>query len=305
MSILINIYSQVFALTPTPNKSIKLGTMDVPTGTPHPTFPTEPTSQIQPSSSQAQPSSSQIQPTTPYSPGSPIPVTEQIIGGKVNPNDPVYCIDDHDPDGCDDDSSFHVPKGTGGVPGACGTIIEQGHKIVNSLPQSDKADECGNLRACLNPAIASCNYSTGTYSGNYISTFMPIDAFNLAGFKELSKNDPNHVLASSLLTWWHSPQANSLGYFFIPYTQTTLQNFAAGKIDLTGCVMFLNLAGGVHVGLVNKLELRNLNGDGIISILQSGVRFYLDRFVVEGWNIINTPQHGTNLQSIAGFGCHL
>lgn len=276
--------NQTFAQNAQTEKSIKLGTFDIPTGTPWPTFAPQPTS-----------------------PGVTVPAGGLITGGPVAPGDPYYCIDDEDPDGCDDDTAFWVPKGTGGVTGTCGTIIEQGHKIVNSLPQEIKLnpDQCGGTRSCLNPAISNCNYNTGTYSGNYISTYMPIDAYNLAGFKELSKTNPSHVLASELLTWWQSPEANNAGYVFIPYSPSVIEQHATGTKNLTGCVMFLNLGGGVHVGLVNKLELLNSNGDGIISILQSGVSFYLDRFEISSWAITNVPQHGTNLQSVAGFGCHI
>lgn len=234
-------------------------------------------------------------PAATSSPQPPQPPGPLPTGGPVPPNAPVYCIDDEDPDGCDDQTAFHVPKGVGGVPGSCGTVIEQAHKLVNSLPQVLKG-----MRDSLNPAVSNCGYSSGTYSSGYISTFFVIDAYNLAGLKELSKTNPSHVTGTGLLNWWQSQPA---GYKFIPYSPTAIQQHATGQQDLTGCVMFLNLSSGVHVGIVNVLQQVNQNGDGVISILQSGARYFLDRFEVVGWDIKNTPLHQTQLSSVAGFGC--
>ena len=222
-----------------------------------------------------------------------------ITGGPVAPDAPYYCIDDEDPEGCDDNTAFHVPKGVGGLQGSCGTVIEQAHKIVAALPRGLK-----DFRDSLNPAVSNCGYSTGIYSNGYISTYFVIDSFNLAGLNGLSKTDPSQVSGSRLLSWWQSPSAQSQGYSFIPYTTTVLSKHSSGEQNLTGCVMFLNLSSGVHVGLVNALELVNSHGDGIISILQSGARYFLDRFEVVGWDIKNTPLHQTQLSSVAGFGCH-
>ena len=260
----------IYAQSITPDKTLKLGTFDIPTLTPEPYIP-----------------ETTFVPVTPHG---------LITGGPVSPDSPYYCIDDEDPDGCDDNTAFWVPKGAGGVAGSCGTVIVQGHKIVNSLPHFLKG-----TRDSLNPDISNCDYSTGTYSSGYISTFMPIDAYNLTGFHDLSKSNPSHVLASDLLAWW---QQQTNGYTFIPNSPLALQNHANGTAPLTGCVVFLNLSGGVHVGLMNNLEMVDTHGNGILSIIQSGVRFYVDRFVVDSWNILNTPLHQTKLSSVAGFGCH-
>lgn len=258
----------------------KQGTLDFITGTPTQTpVPTQP-----PNATQAP------QPTQAPTTSGPLPT-----GGPVSPSAPVYCIDDEDPDGCDDQTAFHVPKGVGGVPGSCGTVIEQAHKLVNSLPQFLKG-----MRDSLNPAVSNCGYSSSTYSSGYISTFFVIDAYNLAGLTELSKNNPSHVTGTGLLSWWQSQPA---GYKFIPYSPAVIQQYGTGQQDLTGCVMFLNLSSGVHVGIVNVLQQVNSNGDGVISILQSGARYFLDRFEVVGWDIKNTPLHQTQLSSVAGFGC--
>ena len=105
--------------------------------------------------------------------------------------------------------------------------------------------------------------------------------------------------AGTLTTLYTAPA----GYKFVPYSSQAIQAHANGTQNLTGCVMFLNLSSGVHVGIVNVLQLVNTNGDGVISILQSGARFFIDRFEVVGWDIKNTPLHQTQLSSVAGFGC--
>lgn len=281
-----NLDNYIFAQNPASNKSPKLGTFDVPSATPPPTIP---------------PDAPTRPPNFPTSPPITVPASGLITGGAVALNAPYYCIDDEDPDGCDDTTAFWVPKGVGGVSGSCGTVIAQGHKIVDSLPHFLKG-----IRDSLSPAINNCSYTTGTYSSGYISTYMPIDAYNLAGLKDTSKTNPTHVLGSSLLPWWQSQQASGLGYYFIPYSTQALQQHASGQQDLTGCVTFLNLSSGVHVGLFNKFEVVNSAGDGVVSILQSGVSFYVDRFAVDAWNINTTiALHQTNLQSVAGWGCHL
>lgn len=250
-------------------------------------------------------------PTTPPSAGSnnnagsthysgPLIIGPLPTGGAAGPSDPFYCIDDEDPDGCDDQTAFHVPKGSGGAGGQCGTIMQNAHQIVASLPQVLKG-----MRDSINPAISNACHNTGTYSSGYISTFFVIDAFNLTGFKELSKTNASQVTGAGMMSWWKSQLAGS-GYKFIPYTPTVLQQHASGQQDLTGCVMFINLpSGGVHVGIVNVLQLVNTNGDGVISILQSGTRYFLDRFPVIGWDVKNTPLHQTQITGVAGFGCHI
>jgi len=266
----------------------KQGTIDFITATPTPIpQPTQPLQTPIPNQSPA--------PTQP--PQGPIISGPLPTGGAVPPDAPVYCIDDEDPDGCDDQTAFHVPKGVGGPSGSCGTIMEQAHKLVNSLPQYLKGD-----RDSLNPAVSSNCGSTGPYSApDYISTFFVIDAYNLAGYNELSKSNASHVLGANLLNWW---KGNPAGYKFIPYSPTVIQQHAGGQQDLTGCVMFLDMGGGkVHPGIFNVLQQVNQNGDGVVSILQSGARYFLDRFIVAGWAIQNTPQHQTVISGIAGFGC--
>lgn len=235
------------------------------------------------------------------------PITPKPLatGGPVSPDASVYCIDDQDPDGCDDDSAFHVPKGVGGPVANCGTIMEWTHKLVNSLPQVIKLPQ-GEVRDKLNPAIVNACHNTGIYlNGGYISTFFVIDAYNLAGFNgpnDLSKTNPNHVSGANMLNWW---QSQTSGYKFIPYTPTVLQQHATGQQNLTGCVMFINMpSGGVHVGIVNVFEVVNQNGDGVLSILQSAASYFLDRFPVVGWDIKNAPPlHQTQITGVAGFGC--
>lgn len=226
--------------------------------------------------------------------------TGLITGGPVAPSAPFYCIDDEDPEGCDDNTAFWVPKGVDGIAGTCGSVIEQGHKIVSSLPQGLK-----DFRDSVNPSINNCGYSTGTYSSGYISTFFVIDAYNLAGLTGLSKLNASQVTGDGMLNWWQSGDAITKGFRYIPYSPTVISQHATGKQNLTGCVMFLRVPSGIHVGVVNYLELVDSYGDGVISILQSGAPYFLDRFEVVGWDIKNTPLHQTVIDSVAGFGCHI
>ncbi|HVF69235.1 MAG TPA: hypothetical protein VNA13_01575 [Xanthomonadales bacterium] len=236
-------------------------------------------------------------PTTPPNlpPGTKIPVKPPIIGG---PNPPAnhYCIDDQDPDMCDDSSSHIVPFGVGGATGPCGKIIDQAHKLVAALPQVMKG-----TRDSLTRSVTTSCHTTGPSSG-YVSTYFVIDAFNLAGFKELSKTNSAHVSPTGLYNWWQSPPP---GYVFVPYSPSVVQAFGNGQRDLTGCAMFLKTGSGYHIGIVNRLELFTPGGDGVISILQSGSRMYIDRFPVAGWSIQNTSTNQTSTSGVIGFGCHI
>lgn len=244
----------------------------------------------------------------------PAPITTPIIGGPQPPDGPLYCIDDQDASGCDDQTAFLVPKGAGGASGSCGTVIEQAHKIIASLPHDVKYGEVnssfpeGQPRDRLDPAISSSCYpqGTGTYPSGYLSTYLIIDAYNLAGFQELSKTNSQHVEANALMNWWKGSPA---GYTFIPYSPSVIEQYGKGQLDLSGCVMFLKFPSGVFPSIVNKLEVYQPNGDGVISVLQANAIFYLDRFIVAGWAIQNTLEHGAGsskpmIDGIDGFGCH-
>lgn len=268
------LFSKYVTHAQSPTKSnLQLGTFTpAPTG-PITTIPTQ-----------------KIIPTIPKS-ETPIPVTTPKIGG---PNGQDYCIDDVDPDMCDDNTSHLVPKGVGGISGPCGTVIEQTHKLVAALPQYMKG-----LRDKLERQVSNCGYSTGPATG-YVSTHLVIDAYNLAGFKDLSKNNASHVSPSGLFNWW----VQATGYQYIPYSPQVVKEFGLGQRDLTGCVMFLKTSSSYHIGIVNKLEVYNSNGDGVISILQSGTLMYVDRFPVTGWSIRNTSTNQTITNGVTGFGCH-
>lgn len=276
------------AIINSPHSGQKQGTLNgfpspIPTSTPTPTVPYTP------------PTQTPIPPTRPAEGRSSYPtlpagqIVTPKIGGALNPDAPYYCIDDEDPDGCDDNTAFHVPKGAGGPSAMCGTVIEMGHQIVKSLPQ-----ELKGMRDRLNPAIANNCHNTGTYSGGYISTFFIIDSHKLAGFPELSKTNTAHIVGTNLLNWWKTAPT--------PYSFAAYTGGDQLKQNLIGKVMFINTPSGVHVGVVNNIEIYDTNGNGIISIIQSGARFYLDRFEIVGWQIKNTPQHQTVINGVAGFG---
>ena len=196
---------------------------------------------------------------------------------------------------CDDNSSHLVPFGVGGASGTCGTVIAQAHKLAAALPQVMKG-----TRDSLTRTVSTSCHSTGPSSG-YISTYFVIDAYNLAGFKELSKTNSAQVSPTGLFNWWQTAPS---GYVYVPYSPAVVQAYGDGVRDLTGCAMFLKTGSGYHIGIVNRLELFTPGGDGVISILQSGSRMYIDRFPVAGWSIQNTSTNQTSTQGVTGFGCH-
>lgn len=224
------------------------------------------------------------------------PVGRLPIGGMVNPDDVIYCLEQEDPEGCADQTSFHIPKGLTGVTGSCGTVISQAHLLADSL-QSNNSD----LLDSLNYSVDGCDYQSGSYTENYIPTYFVIDAYNLAGFKELSKFNPSNTLGKNLLSWWKSQTRN---YRFIPYSTASIYQFANGQQDLTGCVIFINYPSGVHVGIINSFQLVNTNGDGVLTVLQSGTAYLIARFEVVGWKIKNLTLNPKEANSVAGFGCN-
>jgi len=222
-------------------------------------------------------------------------VAELPIGGRVNPSDSVYCLDDEDSEGCDNKSAFIIPKGTTGKLGPCGMVINQAHKIAPSL-QRNRSD----LLDSLNYPVENCKYKTDIYEEGYLPTHFIIDSYNLAGFHELSKNNPSHTLGKNLLIWWKSQPK---GYKFVPYSTNSIYQYADGQQDLTGCVIFINQTSGVHVGIINSLQVVNQNGDGVLSILQAGVKYFIERYEVVGWKIKNLTLNPKEPNTVAGFGC--
>ncbi len=265
-----------------PAKSLKLSSFTIPSPTPTPTRP--PVLATLPASTPG------VYPTLP--PGSSIPLTTPAIGGPQPPSN-YYCIDDVDPDMCDDNSSHLVPKGAGGVRGTCGSVIENTHRLVPVLPQYMKG-----LRDHLTTSVSTSCGSAGPASG-YVSTHLVIDAFNLSGFAELSKT--SHTSPTAMFSFFQSAPA---GYTFIPYSIDVIQKYGNGQQDLTGCVMFLSAGSSYHIGIVNVLELYTSGGDGVLSILQSGTSMYIDRFPVSGWSVSVNSTNQTRTNGVVGFGCH-
>lgn len=264
-----------------PAKSLKLSTFTIPTPTATPT---------RPPAAQGVTTTPGVYPTLP--PGSSIPLTTPAIGGPQPPSN-YYCIDDVDPDMCDDNSSHLVPKGAGGVRGTCGSVIENTHRLVPALPQYMKG-----LRDHLTTSVSTSCGSAGPASG-YVSTHLVIDAFNLSGFSELSK--ASHTSPTAMFSFFQSAPA---GYTYIPYSPDVIQKYGSGQQDLTGCVMFLGTGSSYHIGIVNVLELYTSGGDGVLSILQSGTSMYIDRFPVTGWSVSGDSTNQTTTSGVVGFGCH-
>ena len=216
-------------------------------------------------------------------------------GGSLNPSDVAYCLEDEDPDGCADGSAFIIPKGVTGKSGSCGTIISQAHLIIPSLQRNKKT-----VLDSLNYELKNCDYTTGTYTIGYLPTYFVIDAYNLAGFKDLSKSNPLHVSGKSLQEWWRD---NPEGYKYIPYSTSAIYQHAYGQQDLTGCAVFLATQSGVHLGIFNSLQLVNENGDGLLSILQAGVKYPIERYEVTSWKVKNLSFNANETNSLLGFGC--
>jgi hypothetical protein len=116
----------------------------------------------------------------------------------------------------------------------------------------------------------------------------------LAGYHDLSKTNPSQISGTGMLNWWKSFPA---GYIYTPYTgDTQLQQSLVGK------TIFIKVPSGIHAGIVNNVEIYDTHGNGILSILQSGTNFYLDRFEIINWQVTNTPLHQTVINGVEGFG---
>lgn len=295
-----------------PAETLQLGTFKcpkAPTRTPTP-FPPTATS-VPPVVITATPAGGTTPTATPPHttppPGGPIPLTTPVVGGPVPPAG-YLCIDDVDPDMCDDNSSHLVPIGRGGITGSCGTVIEQALKLVLALPQDDKIDGGAGVRDYLLSTVSNSCGSTGPYpKGEYVSTYLVIDAFNLAGFNsvvyDLKKDNPDHIDPVKLFTWW-STQPGTTGYTYVPYTPAVIQEWGSGTRDLTGCAAFFKTSSSYHIGIVNALELFTPGGNGVLSILQSGAKMYIDRFIVNGWSVSSGSTNQTTTNGLTGFGCY-
>lgn len=211
---------------------------------------------------------------------------------KVIPNGTggkSYCIDDEGSvpgnEPCDDASKFDIQKGVGGVTGTCGTVIQWAQTIMEAIQQGTN-----RLWSQMNGTFTSCGYTTAP-STSYLSTYVVIDSYNLAGFHELTK--ANHTSAIDMQNWFRSPVAQAAGYRFIPYNGGSIQPILSSISP--GQVMFL----GSHVGIVNSIEV-NTNGNGWVSLLHSNTSYWLGVIIVDQWNVINTPSNFP----LTGFGGH-
>lgn len=223
---------------------------------------------------------------TPTPPDLSALIVTPVVGGPAAPAG-YYCINKAGDDVCTIEGDL-VPKGDGGTVGTCGTVIDQAHKLVASLPQVSNS-----VRDSLNPKVEACHYNTGVYaSPDYVSSFFVIDAYNLAGHNELSKANPDHADPSKLFAWWHT---NPAGYRFLS-GRSVIREYGSGQTDLTGCAIFLDTGAGIHVGIVNNFELYTEDGDGILSILQSGTSMYVDRIAIGEWAVVSPVD-------VQGFGC--
>ena len=226
------------------------------------------------------------EPTPTPTPGSvqpPTPTARPQAGGKS------YCIDDEGAvpgnEPCDDASRFDIAKGAGGVTGSCGTVIDWDQQIMDALQKGT-----GNKWDDMPTSFTNCNYSS-TPTNQYVSSLNVIDAYNLAGFHELTAVD--HTVVTDMISWWQGSQAQTAGYTYIPVTGTSIQTILP-QIK-PGMTMFL----GSHAGIVNSIEV-DANGNGWISILHSNTSYWLGVVIVANWQIRNTPSN----YPLTGFGSH-
>lgn len=219
----------------------------------------------------------------------PFPPTNTPVPGQLAntppPNQPTvppsqnppawskqYCVDE-DPQGvliesCDDPTRCDVAHGNGGPTSTCGAVIGWEHTIIESMLNKKTASNpyWNSLSAGLTQAIQS-NCSSIAPVSPYISTFNVIDAYNLAGFKGLSRT--THASAATLISAW----STTTGYS----TLNTAQGVTPGDV-----MLFANPA---HVALVNTVEL-DQRGDGSMWFLHTGGNYYLGKVIIAGWNVV-------------------
>lgn len=200
-----------------------------------------------------------------------------------------YCVDDNPgPDivPCDNVTRCDHPQGAGGPYSTCGTVMSWEHKLIRATDRIVKNEPASNsLWNNLSETITS-NCSTAPATANYISTYNIVDAYNLAGFTDLTRS--THASAATMQAWWQSAEASALGYKFSPGTSMT----GVGP----GYVMFF--ASG-HVAMVNHVQI-DLNGNGKMTYLHTGSAFYLGVGSIVSNNLVQTSAG----EAVTGFGGH-
>jgi hypothetical protein len=216
---------------------------------------------------------------------SPVPTIDRSVFSGSNGE--YYCLTNvgNRPNNgrCTDESDFEVRKGVGGVTGRCGTVIEWNQRIMESLQQiSGKG-----LWDTVSTQFTSCSYVRAPFISGYMSTNGIVDAYNLAGFREMSMS--THTDGAYMAAWWQSPAATTAGYTWVEYPGGSAQN--ALRSIAPGYVMFI----GYHAAIVNAVDIDS-RGNGWISVLHPNTTYWLTVFPVFNWNILNTPSE------VLGFG---
>ena len=239
---------RVNAQTPTPDKSIKLGTFEILTATPIPTVP------------QSFPTIPQSNPTFVTTPIPTVAGAGPLASGKQ------YCTDEEPGtvhiESCDDSTRCEIAHGAGGPSSSCGTVIGWEHKIIEFLLGSTSLYD-NKLSDNLSSPIQSSCHTAASYSP-YISTFNVIDSYNLAGFHEFSRGT-----ATALDNAWKT----TAGYT----TSTASNGLTPGDV-----VLFSNPP---HVGIVNTVEV-DARGNGDIWFLHTGATYYLGKLMVANWQVV-------------------
>lgn len=186
------------------------------------------------------------------------------------------------PAGCEE-----AGTGTGTV-GPCGAVVDWGLKINNALAQGDGWDK-------LSQSFTSCGYTaTAMMSGKYWCTFSVLDAYNLAGFKGLSRGKHSYVIA--MQKWWKTAP----GYVYVDYAKSDHKT-ALPKVKPGFAVFFNSIydsdEGHEHVALVQDIKV-DARGNGYLKTLDSNGGSKTATYPIDNWNV------QVNWNKIASFGGH-
>ncbi|EKD90878.1 MAG: hypothetical protein ACD_30C00074G0013 [uncultured bacterium] len=177
--------------------------------------------------------------------------------------------------------------------GNLSSIIDWASQITNGLQRAWE-----NLLNKLPIIISNGSYSAGPcppncVQGIYWCTHLIVDAYHLAGYEGLDRED--HAAVVQMRKWWKSTGL-SLGYKYIDY-QNNKQDLAQVQ---PGYAMFMEKTDGVHtnfehVNLIKEISV-DQRGNGRLVTLDSNSSNITREHTITGWNIDST------LYPVRGFG---
>lgn len=204
----------------------------------------------------------------------PVPT---IPGGGPPVSTAQYCVDDEPTtvliEACDDETRCDIAHGDGGPSGTCGRVIGWTHPIIESLLTNTGTQYDRRLTDNFVTAITSFCHTAAPWQP-YISTFIVIDSYRLAGFSGFDRG--THADAAVLTNAWKS----TAGYT----TSTSVQGVTPGD-----AIFFGNPS---HVGIVNTVEV-DTNGNGSMWFLHTGASYYLGKLFVANWAIVESSTGDT------------